>query len=134
MNYDTFIDIVAQRAQVPSERAVDFTRATLETLADRVTAGEAMDLAAQLPKPLRGPLRPREDAADNFGVREFLRRAGERAGGVDETAARNGVRAVFTTVREAITGGEFDDMMAQLPREFRDFVDPVALPAAARRR
>ena len=133
MNYDTFIDMVAQRAGVDSEAAVDLTRGTLETLADRLTGGEAMDLAAQLPQPLQATMRNPADAAERFGAPEFIRRVGERAG-VDEATARTGVRAVLTTVREAVTGGEFDDVMSQLPREFRDLVEPVLMPGGRARR
>jgi uncharacterized protein (DUF2267 family) len=124
MNYDTFIDTVAQRAGVSSDEAVVYSRATLETLADRLTGGEALDLSAQLPTPLHGPLRPRNETAERFGLDEFVRRVRERAG-VDESRARNAVRAVFTTLREAVTGGEFDDIMSQLPQDFNDLVEPA---------
>jgi uncharacterized protein (DUF2267 family) len=133
MNYDTFIDMVAQRAGVESEPAVDLTRATLETLADRLTGGEALDLAAQLPQPLQAPMRSPGESAEPFGAQAFVRRVAERAN-VDEAMARTGVRAVFTTVREAVTGGEFDDVMSQLPREFRDLVEPVMMPGGRARR
>jgi uncharacterized protein (DUF2267 family) len=133
MNYDTFIDTVAQRVSVPSEQAVDLTRATLETLADRITGGEALDLAAQLPKPLRGTLRKGGEAAARFGAQEFVRRVAERAA-VDEATARNGVRTVFATLHDAITGGEFDDVMSQLPREYEELVTPAMMPAVVSRR
>ncbi|MEV4631534.1 DUF2267 domain-containing protein [Micromonospora sp. NPDC049523] len=133
MNYDTFVDMVAQRAGVDSDTAIDLSRGTLQTLADRLTGGEAIDLAAQLPQPLQALLRSPRDAAERFGAQEFVRRAAERAS-VDEAAARTGVRAVLTTVREAVTGGEFDDVMAQLPREFRDLVEPVLMPGGRARR
>lgn len=133
MNYDTFVDQVVQRARVPSEQAVELTRATLETLGDRLTGGEVLDLAAQLPKPLQLVLRPSIEAAERFGAAEFVARVSQRAG-VDESAARNGVRAVFTTLREAISGGEFDDVMTQLPRDYRDMVEPALAPGATSRR
>lgn len=133
MDHDTFIDLVADRARVPSDAAVNLTGATLETLADRLTGGEALDLAAQLPPPLRNALRSEREHADRFGAEEFVDRVADRAD-VDMTTARSAVRAVFTTLREAITGGEFDDVMTQLPREYRGFVDPATVPDAARRR
>ncbi|WP_326558229.1 DUF2267 domain-containing protein [Micromonospora sp. NBC_01796] len=133
MNYDTFVDMVAQRAEVDSDTAVDLSRGTLQTLADRLTGGEAIDLAAQLPQPLQAVMRSPQDAAEPFGAQEFIGRVAERAT-VDETAARTGVRAVLTTVREAVTGGEFDDVMSQLPREFRDLVEPVLMPGGRARR
>jgi uncharacterized protein (DUF2267 family) len=135
MNYDTFVDQVAQRTRTPSERAVELTRATLETLAERLTGGEVLDLAAQLPKPLQLVLKPspRTEAADRFGAAEFVARVGQRAG-VDEAAARNAVRAVFITLREAVAGGEFDDIVVQLPRDYREMVEPALTPGATVRR
>lgn len=135
MNYDTFVDQVARRTNASSERAVDLIRATLETLAERLTGGEVLDLAAQLPKPLQLVLKPhpRTEAAERFGAAEFVARVAQRAG-VDESAARGAVQAVFTTLREAIVGGEFDEVVTQLPRDFRDMVEPALAPGATLRR
>ncbi|MER7894126.1 DUF2267 domain-containing protein [Micromonospora sp. NPDC094482] len=135
MNYDTFVDQVAQRTRTSSEQAVTLTRATLVTLAERLTGGEVLDLAAQLPKPLQVVLKPGPgtEAADRFGAAEFVARVGERAA-VDEPAARDAIRAVLTTLREAITGGEFDDVVVQLPRDYRDMVEPAMAPGATLRR
>lgn len=132
MNYETFIDKVAERAGVQSEQALILTRATLQTVADRLTAGEALDLAAQLPKPLQMPLRPSRETAERFSLAEFTRRVAERAG-VDEAAAANGIRAVFATLREAVTSGEFDDLLAQLPSDFAEVAEPVGVRSGRRR-
>lgn len=135
MNYDTFVDQVARRAGVPATRAVALSRATLATLAERLTGGEALDLAAQLPAPLQLLLRKGPDAehADRFPAVEFVARIGQRAD-VDPATVRAGVRAVFTTLREALTGGEFDDVAAQFPRDYRDLVEPAMAPGATARR
>ncbi|SCL28003.1 Uncharacterized conserved protein, DUF2267 family [Micromonospora rhizosphaerae] len=135
MNYDTFVDQVAQRTRTSSERAVELTRATLETLSERLTGGEVLDLAAQLPKPLQLVLKPSPgtEAADRFGAAEFVARVGQRAR-LDENGARDAVRAVFTTLREAVSGGEFDDLVVQMPRDYREMVEPVLAPGATLRR
>lgn len=132
MNYDTFVDLVARRARTSSAGAVELTRATLETIAERLTGGEVLDLAAQLPRPLQVMLRstPDTEAADRFGAAEFVARVGQRAG-LDERAARASVQAVFATLREAVTGGEFDELLVQLPRDYRDLVEPALAPGAA---
>ncbi|MFG2054751.1 DUF2267 domain-containing protein [Micromonospora sp. NPDC048930] len=134
MHYVTFVERVARRTGTSDERAGELTRATLETLAERLTGGEVLDLAAQLPKPLWQVLRPhpRTEAADRFGAAEFVARVARRAG-CDENAARDAVRAVFTTLRESITSGEFHDVVVQLPRDYRDMVEPALAPATARR-
>ena len=125
MDYETFTRTAAERAGLPEEMAERIEHATLRTLADRISGGEAQDLAAQLPGPLKDDLRkPREDA-EAFGVDEFVRRVAER-GHVDPGEARTGAAAVLITVREAVTPGEFDDVLSQLPQEYRELVGPMA--------
>lgn len=135
MEYGTFVDQVAGRTGTSGARAAELTRATLETLSERMTGGEVLDLAAQLPKSLWEALKPhpRTEAADRFGAAEFVARVARRAG-CDENAARGAVRAVFTTLRAAINSGEFRDVVVQLPRDYRDMVEPALAPATSRRR
>ena len=53
MKYDEFIGQVRHRARLSSHAEAErATRATLETLAERLAGGEAHDLAAQLPPEL----------------------------------------------------------------------------------
>jgi uncharacterized protein (DUF2267 family) len=126
VTYEEFIEAVEQRAGVPTERAEAVTRATLQTLAERLTPGEVDDLASQLPKPLKEALLAgKGPAAQPFGIAEFARRVSGRAG-VPPSEAREDVRAVLTTVREAVTGGEFNDVMQQLPDEFWAVVEPTS--------
>jgi uncharacterized protein (DUF2267 family) len=122
MKYGEFIKHVQERANVPKEEAELLTRLTLETLADRLAGGEPHDLASQLPKELQDYVRPSEKLTERFGVDEFIDRVA-RAAKIDGETARRGVRAVLTTVREAVTPGEWDDVMAQLPREYKDIVE-----------
>jgi uncharacterized protein (DUF2267 family) len=126
MLYDQFIQAVASRAGVSPEQATVLTHATLQTLADRISGGEANDLADQLPEGLDEHLRkpPTREFAEPFGLGQFVERVMVRAG-VDGVLANTGVRAVLTTLREAVTGDEFDDMVAQLPKEFREMIEPV---------
>jgi uncharacterized protein (DUF2267 family) len=125
VDYQTFIDTEAQRAGLPKDQADLLARATLQTLADRITGGEAKDLAAQLPGPLQEELRSTREPAEPFDVDEFVRRVSERAH-VDEATARNGAMATLITVREAVSPGEFDDITSQLPQEYRELVGPMS--------
>lgn len=51
MKYDEFMGMVQNRARLASTgEAVRATRATLQTLGQRLFGGEAKDLAAQLPQ------------------------------------------------------------------------------------
>ncbi|MGC4847089.1 DUF2267 domain-containing protein [Micromonospora sp. DT15] len=89
MNYNEFIQSVAARPKVPPEKAEPITRATLETVAKRVTGGQARDLASQLPEELRGLVsRPTEDP-QRFGLTEFLQRVQSQAR-VDHQVATDG--------------------------------------------
>jgi uncharacterized protein (DUF2267 family) len=130
MTYDEFIDAVAEHGDLSREEAEEVTHATLQTLAERITGGEADDVASQLPKRLQDPLRNTNEQAETFGLEEFKRRVSERGAEVDDTA--DAIRAVMTTLREALTGGEFDDLMDQLPDEFWGIVEPAgtARPSA----
>ncbi|MGV9255346.1 DUF2267 domain-containing protein [Streptomyces sp. NPDC003697] len=119
MDSDEFIRLVSQRAHVPEEQAWELTRATMLTLGERITGGEARHLAEVLPAEVAPPLVPPENVAQKFGVDEFVRRVSERAG-VDETVARRGVAAVFMTLAEAVPGTEWHDVMSQLPNEFQN--------------
>jgi uncharacterized protein (DUF2267 family) len=125
MDYATFTRTTADRAGLPEETAERIEHAMLRTLADRISGGEAEDLAAQLPAPLQDDLRPPREDAEAFGVDEFVRRVAER-GDVGRDEARTGAAAVLTTVREAVTPGELDDVLSQLPQEYRELVGPMA--------
>ncbi|SCG49754.1 DUF2267 domain-containing protein [Micromonospora halophytica] len=124
MRFPLFVDAVARRAELRPEQAAAISRAVLRTVAERVRAGEADDLAAQFPDDLSAYLTGPADAGrpDTFGPLEFLRRVAERAG-VEPATAQVGVRAVFATLRETVTVGEFQDLVAQLPESFTRGVD-----------
>ncbi|GGY98849.1 DUF2267 domain-containing protein [Streptomyces poonensis] len=117
MEYDEFVLLVAQRADVPEQQAAALTRATMMTLAERITAGQATDLAEYLPAELAPPLMPPVDLGQSFDTDEFVRRVCGRAD-TDETVARRGVAAVCMTLREAVPADEFQDTLDQLPSGF----------------
>jgi uncharacterized protein (DUF2267 family) len=121
VQYDEFISKVAERTGFQRKQAEAVTRATLATLAARITRGEAEDLAAHLPLELQGPLLTGKNEADGFDPAEFERRVAEHAG-VSEDEAQRGIRAVFATIAEAVSPGEFDDVLAQLPAEYAPLV------------
>jgi uncharacterized protein (DUF2267 family) len=127
MKYPEFIAKVAERGALPRDEADAITRATLQTLGERITGGEARDLAAQLPQELQDALASASEEAEPFGLDEFMERVGERAG-VAPADARDGINAVFQTIEDAVSFGEFEDVMSQLPEEFAALAKPIILP------
>jgi pyruvate dehydrogenase (quinone) len=94
-------------------------RSVLATLAERLGGGEVDDLAAQLSDELRQALeRAKTRKAERMSLDDFVHRVAEREG-VSPEQAREHVRAVFQTLREAVTGDEWADMTADLPDEYR---------------
>jgi uncharacterized protein (DUF2267 family) len=113
---DEFITAVAQAARSGWDQAKRATQATLETLADRIDAGEARHLAAALPDTI-APYLSTATPAQRFGLDEFLRRVAEREG-VDLETARRHAEAVLIVVQRAVGPREFADLSAELPKDF----------------
>jgi uncharacterized protein (DUF2267 family) len=110
--------IAADRSVSDARRAAEnATTATLETLNERISGGEARDLAAQLPQEIQPALRPKAEEAEGFSLEEFYRRVAEREG-VDIETARIDASTVMRVLSEAVTPGELDDVMAQLSEDF----------------
>jgi uncharacterized protein (DUF2267 family) len=122
MSAEAFHERVAERAGLDRDEARRATAAVLEELATRITRGEVEDLEAELPPELRPPLARGDEeshgAARRIGLRDFEREVAEREG-VTPEEAHDHIRAVFATLREAVSPKEFSDMTAQLPDEFR---------------
>jgi uncharacterized protein (DUF2267 family) len=127
MRYDEFLSKVAERAtRGDRDKAADLIRASLQTLAERISGGEADDLASQLPQELKGWLTGKQERAEDFDIDEFTKRVWQRAGLPSQEDAERGVVAVFATLREAVTPGEFDDVLSQLPDQYRRLIPSPA--------
>ncbi len=113
-----FAAVVARRAELSAdEQAQAAVRATLETLAHRVTRGQASDLEPYLPPEYRAHLQlPEHHQAEAFGRKEFLERVAA-AEGVSTDVAHSHVRGVLVTLREATPEKEINDTIDQLPNE-----------------
>ncbi|HWF33941.1 MAG TPA: DUF2267 domain-containing protein, partial [Solirubrobacteraceae bacterium] len=116
MRLASFLEIIEENAGLTPPEAERAARATLSTLGERITRGEADDIAAFLPRELREALTSAPEPAEPFGLDEFLRRVAEREG-VDEETALSHARAVFVALGQAVAGGELRDMAAQLPKD-----------------
>ncbi len=119
MKHDEFIGQVQHRARLSSRgEAERATRATLETLAERLAGGEARDLAAQLPQEIGEHLRREwSGLGERFDLVEFFRRVSLRES-VEYQDAVFHARVVIEVLGQAVSKGEMDDVRAQLPAEF----------------
>ena len=115
MTLDEFLALVRDRGEYDSRQEAErVSRAVLAVLANRITPGEAKDLSAQLPAPLRTAAQPDDRRPGSFGVDEFCRRVAQRVGGHLRTAEWD-ASAVLSTVAEAVPGGELNRLLGELP-------------------
>jgi uncharacterized protein (DUF2267 family) len=132
VEYDQFIDSVAQRSGLSREQSESLTQATLQVLADRISGGQAADLEAQLPEQLAGLLRRSpQKPAESYGLQRFVDKVAELAPDVPAEVVLPGIRAVLLTLRDAVPDKEFTDTIAQLPQEFRELVQEEKIPPQA---
>jgi uncharacterized protein (DUF2267 family) len=118
VEYSELLNRLEDEAGLDIEAAEQALAATLTTLAERISEEEAADLASQLPDELKAQLGRAVTGGEVFSADEFLRRVADREGGVSSEEARAHAEAVLGTLREAISGGEFEDILLQLPDDY----------------
>jgi uncharacterized protein (DUF2267 family) len=124
MRYDEFLGHVQHRAGLGSHAGAErATRATLETLAERLVGGEAHDLASQLPAELALSLeQPDAGIGAKLTLDEFFELVSEREGvGLPEAMLH--ARVVIGVLTEAVSQGEIKDVRVQLPAAFAQLFD-----------
>lgn len=126
--YEQFIKTIQHRAEVSWEEAERAAATTLSTLAERISAGEARDIAEQLPGDL-GKWLAAANGAQPFHVDEFLRRIAEREE-VDLDTAERHARAVFTAIARSVSVDELEDLAAELPKDFQPLLSAAESEAA----
>jgi len=123
---DAFVGLVAEECRFERERALRATEAVLETLAERLPAGEVDDLAALLPREFQPALELGKlhtgGKSGRFDLEEFLGRVADRVGTTSRDDALDDTRCTFTTLRETLPRQELDDILATLPREYDDVI------------
>jgi uncharacterized protein (DUF2267 family) len=126
--YERFVTTIAQQAEIAREEAERAAQAVLETLADRLSAGQARDLAAHLPPQVR-PWLATTGGPEPFHADELVRRIAQRAGVGLPTAERY-ARAVFVALGRFVPAKEVEDMAAELPRDYRPLLEGIEPPPA----
>lgn len=126
MQHDDFIGQVQDRAQLDSRGAAESaTRASLETLAERIPPPLADHLAAQLPDEVGEHLRRVATAPDlpATGIRmspeEFFERVGARARS-DAPRAQQEAQSVMSVVDDATQGALMDKIRQSVGHDLAD--------------
>jgi uncharacterized protein (DUF2267 family) len=111
-----FIHKVAEWTGTTTDVSEALSEATLRTLSQRISGGEAADLADRMPDELRQYMVKAEEYAEAFPYEEFIRRVAA-ATNVDLATAEAGVAAVMHAMRDVVGYKEFTDTLAQLPKD-----------------
>jgi uncharacterized protein (DUF2267 family) len=128
MTFEKFIGEVQHRARLSSTAdAIRATRATLETLCQRLTAGERKDLAAQLAHEIAHYVQS-DAPLERLSLKDFFERVSEREEVPLPTAVYH-ARVVIEVLREAVSPGEIADIRAQMPLEFDDLFESGSMGA-----
>ncbi|MDD3926976.1 MAG: DUF2267 domain-containing protein [bacterium] len=124
MQHDEFIGQVQHRARLASRGEAEMvTRATLETLGERLYDDTADNLAAQLPPEIGRHLQESGDY-HKYSLDEFLECVKEREGeGVDLPDAVHHARAVIAELEESVSEGLIEKVRNQLPPEYGRLFD-----------
>ncbi|MEU4677621.1 DUF2267 domain-containing protein [Micromonospora sp. NPDC023737] len=120
MKYHEFVATVRQRGEYASTaEAEEAIRAVLVVLAARLTPDEAHDLAAQLPHGVAEIMEEAHEPTLQLSVQEFLQRIAAGTGATSRTAEWD-AGAVLSTVADAISDGELNDLITQLPSGYAE--------------
>jgi uncharacterized protein (DUF2267 family) len=127
MDANEFFDGIAMQLGCDRDRAEGLALVVLHELRDRLTAKEAGDVAAQLPKRLRvlwneGAVPERQPI--KIHAAELVGRVRKGAGLPDDVEAERAIRAVFRRLRTLLgstTGleGEAWDVFSVLPKDMK---------------
>ena len=119
MQAEEFLGQVQNKARLATlGEAMRATRATLETLAERLGPDETRHLAAQLPHEIQLFLADTGPMPERFSSDEFLLRVCAREG-IDLPVSTHHARAVIDVLMEAVSAGETIDVLARLPDDYR---------------
>jgi uncharacterized protein (DUF2267 family) len=121
VKFGDFIRRVGERADIGDRFEAEKTSAVvLQALCDRLSGKEAKDLLAQLPA-MFTELVVVSPSAQPIPLEEFVRRVADELQ-VEPDEARKRIRAVFATLREAVTWGELRDVLEELDPEYADLL------------
>jgi uncharacterized protein (DUF2267 family) len=124
LDVEEFLRRVQTRADLSYADARQATDAVLSILGDRISGGEAHDLADALPKEIASSLAAKatEQEAEGFSGDEFYARVGTQLDTSQDKAHRI-TQAVLSVVADSITRDERKDAQAQVPSSLKPLLD-----------
>lgn len=125
MKYDQMVKEVKDRAEIEDRAEAEWTlHIVLQGLCDRLTHDECEDLLAQIPEPLKSLIVVSEGPV-RITAHDFVRWVASELELTPEEATDH-VRAVFDVLHQAVTPGEFHDVLVQLPSGYTELVPALA--------
>ena len=115
--------VIDETGQTNREAVKRGSAVVLRALRDRLTPGEARQAAAQLPRELKTVWSVGESAKRKpvkMHRRDFYDRVKREAALKSLREARFLTIAVFAALKEQLSPGEADDVLAQLPRDLKE--------------
>jgi uncharacterized protein (DUF2267 family) len=121
VEYNEFITHVQSLAQSNSrEEAESATRATLETLKERVPGDEIQELARQLPQELGNCLQGQQaETEQSFNLQEFIMRVSQKEN-IEPTTTAIHVRAVFAVLQNAVNPEKFAKLHTYFSHDYEE--------------
>jgi uncharacterized protein (DUF2267 family) len=117
MTHEELVDAVRDQATLDEAHAERALEASLESFGERLSAGAADELAAQLPeRDAAALLRRAGGRAAAGGTVDLAQRVAERAG-VSTPDAANLVQATLRAITRAVDRERIDRIRAQLPAD-----------------
>jgi uncharacterized protein (DUF2267 family) len=110
MRYRDMINMVQQISGSSDEESTDALQFMVESVAVHLNEGERKDFASQLPIALT--VLPTADNIRDDIIEQYM-----ELEEVDEPSAITQIKAAWNTLKEAISGGEIEDIKSQLPNQ-----------------
>jgi len=115
--------VIGETGEADRDRVKRVTAAVLHALRDRLTPDEANQVVAQLPRELKrvwegGETRGRSPI--KMHRREFYSRVRSEADLRSAREARWATVAVFAALKDQLSPGEAEDVLAQLPKDLKE--------------
>ncbi|MCW2653597.1 MAG: hypothetical protein JWR32_4573 [Mycobacterium sp.] len=121
MDNDRFFSIIEREAGVDRETAETVARATLVTLAQRVTPGDLSKVQVQAPDAVKSWLSPKQPR-ELFDADEFVARVAQRTG-ADPDRARRYAHATLLALSRAVTADAWENLVRELRADFAPLLE-----------